>query len=168
MPSTYTPIATQTLGSAAATVTFSSISGTYTDLILVVQCGNSGNTQSNIAVQMGNGSVDTGSNYSRTLIYGDGSSAVSARATSQNFIAIAAGAANNTVIGVNNIHFMNYSNTTTNKTVIARGDQASLYAVATVGLWRSTAAINLIQLTLQSGGNFVAGSTFTLYGIKAA
>ena len=167
MPSTYTPIATQTLGSAAASVTFTAISQTYTDLFLVVQCGNSANAQSNIAVRVGNGSYDSGSNYSRTIIYGDGSSAVSARTTNDTYLPIAAGAANNTVGGVNNIHFMNYSNTTTNKTFLARGDQASLYAVATVGLWRSTAAINQIQLLLATGGNFVAGSIFTLYGIKS-
>ena len=32
---TYVALATQTLGSATATVTFSSISGAYTDLVLV-------------------------------------------------------------------------------------------------------------------------------------
>jgi hypothetical protein len=168
MPVTYTPIATNTLTSASATVSFTSISQTYTDLVLVVQCGNSANAQSNIAVRVGNGSYDSGSNYSRTIIYGDGSSAISARTTNDTYLPIAAGAANNTVVGVNNIHFMNYSNTTTNKTFLSRGDQTSLYTVATVGLWRSTAAINQIQLLLATGGNFVAGSTFTLYGIKSA
>ena len=36
MATTYEPIATTTLGSAAASITFSSIAGTYTDLRLVL------------------------------------------------------------------------------------------------------------------------------------
>ena len=65
---------------------------------------------------------------------------------------------------------MNYSNTTTNKTVLARGNNASDASYpgteAFVGLWRSTAAINRIDFSSNSK-TWNAG-TFTLYGIKAA
>jgi hypothetical protein len=71
---------------------------------------------------------------------------------------------------MNIMQIMNYSNATTNKTVIARqntGGSAS-GAAAHVGLWRNTAAITAITIICYNGINFVSGSTFTLYGIKAA
>ena len=63
---------------------------------------------------------------------------------------------------------MNYSNTTTYKTVLTRANIASADVEAVVGLWRSTSAVN--QLDVKQGGavTFSVGSTFTLYGIKAA
>jgi hypothetical protein len=63
---------------------------------------------------------------------------------------------------------MNYSNTTTNKTILSRINNAENSTVARVTLWRNTAAISTIFLTEGNGANFIAGSTFTLYGIKAA
>jgi hypothetical protein len=45
MAITYEPIATTTLGTAAASVTFSSISGAYTDLVLVCNGNKSSCTQ---------------------------------------------------------------------------------------------------------------------------
>jgi hypothetical protein len=65
------------------------------------------------------------------------------------------------------VNFMNYSNTTTFKTIINRGNEASATTIAFVNLWRSTSAINSINIEQPGGGNFAAGSTFTLYGIKA-
>ena len=61
----------------------------------------------------------------------------------------------------------NYANTTTYKTMISRASDATQNAIAYVGLWRSTSAINSITLSV-SAGTFAIGSTFTLYGIKAA
>ena len=60
---------------------------------------------------------------------------------------------------------MNYANTTTFKTYLARYNATSTQLSDEVALWRSTAAINSITLTAVSA-NFNAGSTFTLYGIK--
>ena len=74
--STYTPIATTTLGSAAADVTFSSISSAYTDLFLAINCGAAGVTDMGIRFNS-----DTGSNYSLTYIRGTGSAASSGRAS---------------------------------------------------------------------------------------
>jgi hypothetical protein len=71
---------------------------------------------------------------------------------------------------VNNqiIHFMNYSNTTTYKSLLARGNNAASGTDAIASLWRSTAAITSITFNLQTGGTFDIGSTITLYGITAA
>ena len=160
MTATYEKIATNTLGSAAASNTFSSISASYTDLILIaVTTNTSGAT--NMTVQF-NG--DTGSNYSRTLINGNGSSATSSRISSTRLFVGDVG--NPSIPSVVILQFMNYSNTTTYKTALSRYGEADIQVGATVGLWRSTSAINSITVNSDSN-NFATGSTFTLYGIKA-
>jgi hypothetical protein len=162
MASTYTPIATQTLTSAAASITFSSIPTTYTDLILVMS---GGQNESTIEIQVGNGSVDTGANYSRTYVYGDGSVGASARNSNISVTYNTFGSTANTGNGI--LHFMNYSNTTTNKTILMRGNEASAVTSFTTSLWRSNSAINVIKIAGYTS-NLLAGSTFSLYGIKAA
>ena len=157
---TYEAIATQTLGSAAATVTFSSIPSTYTDLVLIV---NSARTTSDDSVSLEfNG--DTGSNYSRTILYGTGTSALSFRESNASLIEIGIQNASNST---NIFNIMNYANTTTNKTVVARANAIGVRVSAGVGMWRNTAAITSIKLAT-GGSTFIAGSTFSLYGIKAA
>ena len=162
--STYTPIATQTLGSAAATVTFSSISGSYTDLVLVC---NTGVTAAGYTLYMRlNG--DTTTLYSGTRLSGNGSAAASYRASSLSFIFAGLNLPNTLT---NNVIFqlMNYSNSTTNKTVLYRMNDASDGVAAGVGLYRSTSAITSIELSAELGATtLLAGSTFTLYGIAAA
>ena len=75
MPSTYEPIATTTLGSTAATITFSSIPATYTDLrIALVGSLSGGGNYGNLRFNS-----DSGSNYSVTILRGNGSAASSAR-----------------------------------------------------------------------------------------
>jgi hypothetical protein len=160
MPSTYTPLATTTLGSNTAQVTFSSISASYTDLILVINGGVT--TQGPINVQL---NADTGNNYSVTRLYGNGSTASSDRFSSQPNLDLAFFP--NTLDNNSIIHFMNYSNTTTNKTVLTRWNSTG-FATAVVGLWRNTAAINSIKLFNASPFDLKQGSTFTLYGIAAA
>jgi hypothetical protein len=163
--STYTPIATQTLSSAAATVTFSSISGTYTDLILITNNIQSGGTQGNLFIQFNS---DTGTNYSRTWLSGDGSSAYSGRESSQTKIGLTAYSYPQTTTrwaGI--VHIQNYSNSTTYKTILIRGNNSAVGLDEIIGLWRSTSAITSFVLS-RSNDNFAAGSTFTLYGIKAA
>ena len=156
MPKTYEPIATTTLGSGTATVTFSSIPGTYTDLILMI--GGAASAAQGMHLYFNN---DTASNYSRTYFYGDGTSAVSARVANHQLLEI--GTAISTVYA----HVMNYANTTTNKTTLSRGGSASNLTIAEVGLWRSTTAINRIDVTTASG-TMNTGTVLTLYGIKAA
>ena len=161
MAVTYEPIATTTLGSAQSSVTFSSISGSYTDLILV----GSVNTTTGLDYYFQVNS-DTGSNYSTTRLAGNGTTASSARAsgTNKNYLN-----STSTTTGWHqfSVHFMNYSNSTTYKTFLTRYDNAGLESAAKVHLWRSTSAINSINITTDSS-TFTSGSIFTLYGIKAA
>jgi len=163
MPSTYEPIATTTLGSAAASVTFSTISGSYTDLVLVAQPLKSTAGGGTLRYQV-NG--DTGSNYSNTTLFAEAGTVYSDRASGASFGRI--GFWNGDSVGNTLItNFQNYSNTSTFKTSISRGGNASAIVGTVVNLWRSTAAITSI-LIYNDGGNFNTGSTFTLYGIKAA
>jgi hypothetical protein len=67
--------------------------------------------------------------------------------------------------GVTNVQ--NYSNTTTYKTVLSRGSSNN-YVFAWVDVWRNTAAISSLTISTDGSSNFTAGSTFSLYGIKAA
>jgi len=166
MPSTYEPIATNTLGATAATVTFSSIPATYTDLVLVTNATSTSGGSQSISIKVGNGSVDTGANYSATFLYGDGTSALSGRLSSANYLYT--GRVTNTNISTGITHFQNYSNTTTFKTVLSGGRNAAAITINLVNLWRSTSAINIMELGIDGGFSFASGSTFTLYGIKAA
>jgi len=164
MPVTYKPIATQTLGSNT-TVTFSSIPQTYTDLILVIN--GLSNVNEGAEYQVGNGSVDTGTNYSRTRIMGDKTTASTFRATGQDRFLCDGFSTSFSYASMQIVHFMGYSNTSTYKTVLFRGNSTKTYLLAQVGLWRSTSAINTIKVSGYSG-NLGSGTTVTLYGIKAA
>jgi hypothetical protein len=162
MPGTYEPIATQTLASAAASVTFSSIPSTYTDLVLIMNAKGTG--AANPALRF-NG--DTATNYSSTVLHGSGSTGSSfyyTTATSiktHNF-----GNAMNGVWTSYIANIQNYSNTTTNKSCIMRYNATSEVDAGT-GSWRSTSAITSVTI-VSDDTSYDVGSTFTLYGIKAA
>lgn len=164
MTITYDKIATTTLGSAA-TVTFSSIPGTYTDLVLISSAKNSSGAGGTYQIVINS---DTGSNYSATYLQGTGSAANSGRFTNNTVAYVSRSAdASGSEYSLGIVNFMNYANTTTFKTLLSRGNEASATTIALVNLWRSTSAITSINIEQPGGGNFAAGCSFTLYGIKA-
>jgi len=154
---TYTPLATNTLSSNQATVTFSSISGSYTDLVLIVSAGETVTNYSYSIVL----NSDTNSNYSYTQMYGNGSSPASNRGSSETKMSLYGIGSGSSIV-----QFQNYSNATTYKTVLSRGGN-SANIVARAHRWGSTSAINSMLITAD-GTSFTTGSTFTLYGIAAA
>lgn len=168
MPATYEPIVSTTLGAAAADVTFSSIPGTYTDLVIIGFVKTTASANTSLGFQV-NG--DTSSLYSQTRLQGNGTTAVSERSSGVgygNFSGFSYAVADTT----NNFspivfQAMNYSNSTTNKTFLSRGNNASTGVGAVVSLWRSTVAITSIRI-YPFAGSLDTGSTFTIYGIKAA
>ena len=160
---TYVPIATQTLGSAVATVSFSSIPQTYTDLVLICIGFDTGG-DANIPTQF-NG--DTATNYSGTYLLGNGSAASSGRISTATSTQIGRIGTSSSNLGTTVAHFMNYSNTSTYKTIISRGGNTTGTVIAWAGLWRSTSAITSMSFTA-GFTSFGIGSTFTLYGIAAA
>ena len=167
MPATYEPISTQTLGTATAAISFTSIPQTYTDLFLVTNIGMA--TVDNSALITFND--DTGSNYSLTWLYENGTPGSSRSTSRANIYMNANVGASTSVETMTTTSIQNYSNTTTYKTIIGRANRASSSGSyegteALVGLWRSTSAITKITITGQS--NLIVGCTFTLYGIKAA
>ena len=164
MPSTYDKIATSTLGSAASTVTFSSISSAYTDLVLVAYMKPISGGNNNALLRFNN---DSGSNYSATYLAGDGSTASSTRGTNDTGLFVSYGNANGSNEPIFRFNIQNYSNSTTFKTTLNRNDAAGGWTSAIVGLWRNTAAITRLDIVTTST-NIEVGSTFTLYGIKAA
>jgi len=168
---TYVPIATQTLGSAAASVTFSSIPSTYTDLVLVASIINSGTAANAVLYRVGTGSLNTATNYSTTFLEGSGTAAASERTSSQTYAYVTGNgiATNTTTPNLAIINFQNYANATTNKTFLSRFSAPSGSEVnATVSLWRQTTAIDTIQIYLSGSVNLGTGSTFSLYGIQNA
>jgi hypothetical protein len=162
---TYEPINTTTVsGTSTSQIDFNSISSAYTDLVLVINYGISANLYG-LRIRF---NADTGSNYSDTFLYGNGSSAASSRDTSATSIITSANGVSNNVLNYNVIcSIQNYANTTTYKTALVRANATNTEVVACVGLWRSTSAINSVSVFVGSG-YILAGSTFTLYGIKAA
>jgi hypothetical protein len=160
---TYTPIATQTLTTTAASVTFSSISGSYTDLVLVFSAKiTTGSPTSRLQF---NG--DTSTSYSATMLYVDTSSIGGVRVSNEssaNTGALSDG------FGITTINLNNYSNTTTYKTAFSRYNSlgASYKEIGSkLNLWRNTSAITSI-VVFPASSTFTSGSTFTLYGIAAA
>ena len=161
MAVTYEKIATTTLGSNASSVTFSSIPSTYTDLR--ISCAVTSTAGNNNYVLFNS---DGGANYSSTYMQGTGSAAQSGRASSAayGYVDYAGTTGQHTI----NVDIMNYSNTTTYKTYLSRGGDTGTVTIAYVGMWRNTAAISTILIGNGAASGLLTGSTFTLYGIKAA
>jgi len=167
---TYVPIQSVTLTTGSSIVTLGSggtIPQTYTDLMLVAQIIGGG--VATPAFRVGNGSLDTASNYSTTILSSSGPN--SYREANKSFcscpgLASGIGAGN---ISTLTIHFQNYSNTSTYKSFLIEGGSTTETG-ANGATWRNNASINIIAMIDYAAGsnNYPAGSTFTLYGIAAA
>lgn len=168
MPSALTPLANITLAnSTTSSVTFSSISGSYRDLMLVISVGNGyGNNYLTI-----NGDT-TAANYFQT--FATGASAATSGNVSGSFPAYleknvsTSGSVENTYV----LHFLDYAATDKHKTSLLRfgaPNSGTTYSGAQMSVqrWASTAAITSIAFTSYSGGTFATGSTFALYGVSA-
>jgi hypothetical protein len=167
LPSTLTPIATNTLTANAASVSFTNIPQTYTDLVLVYYFGD---TSAAVAAYVEyNGDAYTNLKYSGTRLYGNGTSATSSRRSNDPFY-LTDGTPTSTTLGVNQgiVNIMNYSNATTFKTSLVRDNNANAGTEAVISLWQRTDAINRVDIKNTSTGNFLSGSSFTIYGVKAA
>lgn len=170
MPVTYIPIASQTLTSSAASVTFSSIPQTYTDLVLRITArynNSPGYPYDNLGLQI-NG-ITTG--YSQTLLSGNGSTAGSNRQINGNHIYgfdVPTGNGTASTFGSMEFYLPNYR-VSANKVISNQGVgernaiDSRLGFIA--GLWSNTAAITSLTL-LPFTGAFDVGSSFHLIGIS--
>jgi hypothetical protein len=163
MATTYEKIATTTLGSAAASIDFTSIAATFTDLRIVFV----GNYSTASRLGLGFNS-DTGSNYSNTRITGDGAAVASSRSTSAAYIL--AGLSDISQLHTYQIDIFSYAGSTFKTCLInlSADNNGSGYQLNEVGLWRSTSAITAINIKTYDATTIAAGSIATLYGIKAA
>jgi hypothetical protein len=165
MPATYEPIATTTLGSVAATITFSSIPATYTDLrISLVGSLSGGGAYGNLRFNS-----DSASNYSVTILRGNGTTASSARQTSATEILYQwTATSSSSDLVFHDINIFSYAGSTFKTVLFANSQDANGGGSVerNVGLWRSTAAITSVNLISSSTWNI--GTTATLYGIKNA
>lgn len=159
--SAWTPLANITLGTAAPSVTFSSIAGTYRDLRVVI----SGSVGSANAFYRFNN--DDSSTYLWDTMEGNGSSVSSAwngnafGSFANNYIVWYS--SNNTLVTMD---ILDYSATDKHKTVITRANRYDNALNAVICRWPSTAAITSIKLD-GNGNNWAIGSTFALYGVSA-
>ena len=165
---TYEPIATTTLASATTTISLSSIPSTYTDLILTfIGTGSVASFQPSLQF---NG--DTATNYSSTCFYGDGTSVGYIPESNINLIVIPEGnTLSTTVPSFFKANLQSYSGSTYKTCLVEyAGDLNGSGTVnRTVGMWRSTSAINQVLIRSANGAQtMAAGTTITLYGIKKA
>lgn len=165
----FVAIASQTLSSPAATITFSSIPTTQNgfnlrDLMLVINGGTSAGL-SYPYIQF-NGSVTT--IYGSVTMRGNGSTTSANNAGSfdklwgdPNFSTISS-TFNYAAI----VNIMDYAQTDRNKTALFRSGTPDLYVTSTIGTWRSTSAITSMLVGLD-GASWATGTTFRLYGFAA-
>lgn len=167
MPATYEPIATTTLGTAVNSFTFSSIPGTYTDLVLTVVVPTAASSAT-FGLRFNSSS---NADYSHTTLTADGTTATSYNGSSQNIFVAGDMFSTANVVSFMKYNIFSYAGSK-NKTILAEnsGDTNSTNGVVrrTVGLWRSTAAITSVTVIKTSAGNFPINTVATLYGILKA
>lgn len=155
-----------TLSVDTASVTFSSIPQTgYTDLKIVASARLDVN---DVQLKMYFNADTTTANYSWRRIYGDGASAVSDSGT--NLISGSVNPANFTALTFGNMEAYIPNYTSGNKKSVStdqvtENNATTAYVTMGASLWQGTAAITSITLLPNTSGNFVAGSSFSLYGI---
>lgn len=157
---TYTPMANITLSSSAASVTFSSISQAYRDLVLVMSTKSSASVYVSMRFN-----ADSGSTYTSVEMEGTGSAAGSGTVTT-TYLSLGSGYTDTTQDGIVLANIMDYSATDKHKSVLGRSSKAGWGVLALAGRWANTSAITSLQV-FPSSGTWTAGSTFALYGIVA-
>jgi len=166
---TYTALATVTLGSSAASVTFSSIPATYRDLILVANFQMSANSSRTDFRLNG----DTGGNYSDVNMGAVGSGTPGSAGRSNQTSSVLCGYAigpRNTFTNIATLQIMDYSATDKHKTSLSRygsGESSQGDVMASASRYANTAAITSLTVIDLFGATFQTGSTFSLYGIVA-
>ena len=159
--STYVALATYTVtGATDSIVEFASIPTTgYRDLVLTMAY--SPTTTETAYIRLNS---DTGSNYSRVLMYGTGSSAISV-ADTNNRMRPGSGVSGNQMVLT--AQFLDCNATDKHKTVLTRFNDAGNEVAAAAFRWANTNAITTITIGQDASGSFNIGSTFSLYGIEA-
>ena len=169
MANTYTLISSVTVGSGgASSIDFTSIPGTYTDLVIKLSARS---TSATADVKINFNSITTG--YTRLALQGDGSSTPTSSSASDSWIGAIPGSGQTAnAFGNTEIYIPNYAGST-NKSfsvdVVTETNATQAYATLLARLWSNTAAITSISLSALAGSlTFAEYSTAYLYGISNA
>jgi len=173
MPTTYQLISSNTLSTTAASVTFSSIPATYTDLIIKVSARNAGTANAYPSIMRVRLNSDTSSIYSSTYVYGQDNAAGSFNESNTDRIGAYASNSNTSTSNTfSNVEIYIPSYTASQNRSVSVNGAAEINATtaninaASAGLYRSTTAVSSITLSSGNSQDFVSGSSFDLYGIK--
>lgn len=166
---TYVAIAKTVLTGTTTNVTFSSISSTYTDLVLLISARSNNSGIDNTELIF-NG--DSSTIYSFTRVSGNGATAASANLPTQGKAVV--GWTDSTTETTNTftsfeVYIPNYTSTTNKQissTSAYENNSTTAYITGMANLYRNTSAITNILIQTNSGNGFVSGSRFDLYGIK--
>lgn len=171
MATTYELIAKQILGSAAASVTFSSIPGTYTDLLFAwsVRGDQASSTYQDIYI----GFNSSTANFTNRYLEGSGSGASSGTnlASGRYLGVVPASTATASTFSNGECYIPNYAGSTNksfSSTNAHETNATAAYITVVAGLWSNTSAITSVEFGTSSTRNFVSGSSFYLYGITKA
>ena len=166
----YESIYSTTVGSATPYIDFTSIPSTYKHLQLRANVQMA--STADMDLRMGNGSIDTASNYSYHALYGSGSGSGAALnsggAVSHGAYVGYFNSGGGSFAGVV-IDILDYADTNKYKTTRAlegNDSNGSGFVFLSSGLWMSTSAVNTLRFWSKDGVNIAAGSSFALYGIK--
>jgi hypothetical protein len=169
MPGSRFLIESQVLTTSAASVTFSAIPATYTDLVIKTSLRhNAASTQDTFLITAINGATG----FSNIWIRGDGASVISSSATpsSASYVGQIPGAtATSDTFDNTEIYIPSYTasqNKPFSTFSVQENNATTAYMGVTAGLWSNTAAITSIAFSA-NGQSFVSGSSFYLYGISS-
>lgn len=165
---TYVALDKVTVTSATPSITFTNISGAYTDLVIVASY-TTATAGANLSLYF---NADNSSGlYSKLQLEGTGASAITGRSGGSNAIGLESNIGTDTTSpSIQIINVFGYANTSVYKSILAEQSGFMSGALGTsvrAGLWRNFNAITSITLT-NGATNISVGSTFSLYGIKAA
>jgi len=159
---TYIPMANLTLSSSAASVTFSSISQAYRDLVLVVETKAS--TTTGFYTRLNS---DSGTNYNFVYMYGTGASTSSGSQASQNYGSLGWNTeATTTEAFMSTVQVMDYSANDKHKSLLVRSGRAGANVEALAMRYASTSAVTTMAV-YPNAGTFSSGASFALYGIAS-
>ena len=158
MPATYEPIATTTLSTATASVSFSSIPQTYTDLVLIVRGAATASAAAQITLNNNTSGI-----YDDLRLFSS-TSAGTDHSPNSGTMYVGGSAFTDGMFIVN---IFNYTNTNVGKSIMSRYSSPATLNAMCLTTFQSTAAVTSIEVGVTSS-TYVSGSNFTLYGIKAA
>jgi hypothetical protein len=165
----YTLIEHKKLDTAAASITFSSIPATFTDLYLVHSLRTNNAVNDENALLRING--DSTSNYVYRFLRGNGSSVGTGTAT---ITSVLAGRVNGTsstasTFSSTSIYIPNYTSSAQKSISIdsvSENNATFGFQIITSVLWQNTSAITTLVLSAEGAQNLLTGSSATLYGIN--